>query len=83
MKYTKPPLTFEQQANQLPKLLGLLIAVLSVLLFLVQRIAPQSGWKDRVIYLWETKHPQIPIRAMGFPENWQESPIWNFDEVSG
>jgi hypothetical protein len=50
--------------------------VTSVLAYLVSRIAPRSGWKERLVYLWEIKHPQIPMAQMGFPENWKESPIW-------
>ena len=50
--------------------------VLSVLVYLLRQIAPQSGWKDRLIQLLEIKHPEIPINQMGFPQNWQESPIW-------
>jgi abortive infection bacteriophage resistance protein len=53
-----------------------MFSVLSVLAYLVSRIAPRSGWKERLVYLWENKHPQIPMAQMGFPENWKESPIW-------
>jgi len=50
--------------------------VLSVLHYMLRGIAPQSGWKGRLTYLLETKHPQIPIHNMGFPDNWKNSPIW-------
>lgn len=53
-----------------------LFAVLSALRYLVRQIAPQSGWPERLIYLLEKKHPDIPIQQMGFPPNWKESPIW-------
>lgn len=46
MKYSKKPLTFEEQA-------------------------------DRLLLLLEEKHPNIPIRQMGFPDNWKDSPIWS------
>ncbi len=55
-----------------------LFAILSVLAFLVHRIAPQSGWQTRLVGLWEEKHPSIRIDAMGFPPNWKESPVWTF-----
>ena len=51
-------------------------AVLSVLRYLLWRIAPQSRWQERLIHLLEMKHPQIPIGQMGFPANWKDSPIW-------
>jgi len=61
MKYAKPPLSLEQQADQLlargmvgdpvlmtaPRLRGLLSA-----------------------------SPDIPLADMGFPANWQQCPIW-------
>lgn len=53
-----------------------LFAALSALRYLVRQIAPQSGWPERLIYLLEKKHPDIPIQQMGFPPNWKESPIW-------
>ncbi len=115
MRYEKPPLSFEQQADrllqrgliaereELIRCLGTpikiprrrkhpewhdpveiaenprrLFAILSVLAFLVHRIAPQSGWQKRLVGLWEEKHPTIRIDAMGFPPNWKESPVWTF-----
>jgi len=53
-----------------------MFAVLSVLAYLVSRIAPQSKWRKRLVHLWESKHTSIPIADMGFPENWKDSPIW-------
>lgn len=51
-------------------------AILSVLRYLLRKIAPQSKWDKRLLYLLEEKHPDIPIAQMGFPENWKDSPIW-------
>jgi abortive infection bacteriophage resistance protein len=53
-----------------------MFAVLSALRYLVRHIAPQSGWPERLLYLLEEKHPNIPIAQMGFPPNWKDSPIW-------
>ena len=47
-------------------------------------IAPQSGWDQRIENLL-TEFNDIPLRPMGFPENWKESPIWdneNDDEIN-
>lgn len=50
-------------------------AVLTLARFLLQEIAPQSEWCDRLFALLD-KYPDIPLRAMGFPTRWKESPIW-------
>jgi len=51
-------------------------AVLTVLYYLLKRVAPQSHWRDRLIALFDT-HPDVPLRFMGFPDNWKGCPIWN------
>jgi len=51
-------------------------AALSVLRYLLRQTAPQSGWQQRLTALFEEKHPNIPIRQMGFPNDWKASPIW-------
>jgi abortive infection bacteriophage resistance protein len=52
-----------------------MFGVLTVLHFLLRRVAPQSHWKDRFAGLL-AQYPDIPIRFMGFPDNWQDSPLW-------
>ncbi len=51
-------------------------AILSVLRHLIRHVAPQSRWPDRLTHLLEVKLPQIPIAQMGFPNDWENSPIW-------
>jgi len=50
--------------------------VLTILRYLLNHIAPQSAWTERLEHLWTVKHPNIPIQHMGFPQNWKDSPIW-------
>ncbi len=50
-------------------------AVLTICRYCLSRIAPQSRWPERVISLLD-QYPDIPRSSMGFPENWQECPIW-------
>jgi len=50
-------------------------AVLTLSRFLLQEIAPQSEWCDRLFALLD-KYPDIPLIAMGFPTRWKELPIW-------
>ena len=52
-----------------------LFGVLTVLLYLLRQVAPQSHWKDRFQTLL-AKHPDVPLRFMGFPDNWLDSPLW-------
>ena len=49
--------------------------VLTILIFLMRNIAPQSGWETRIRHLIELTEDFIR-KGMGFPENWRERPIW-------
>ncbi len=49
--------------------------VLSMCHWCLKRIAPQSRWADRLDGLFNS-FPDIPLRDMGFPANWEECPIW-------
>jgi len=50
-------------------------AILTILRYMLKLIAPQSRWQSRLEELFR-KYPEIPLRLMGFPENWKECPIW-------
>lgn len=52
---------------------------LLILVHFMDIISPSHHWRQRLKAL-VTKHTP-PLRAMGFPENWLERPIWN-TEVS-
>jgi abortive infection bacteriophage resistance protein len=52
-----------------------IFGVLTVMKYLMNRIAPQSNWKNRLEDLL-ARYPEIPLRPMGFTENWKECPIW-------
>ncbi|MFO0815930.1 MAG: Abi family protein [Gemmatales bacterium] len=54
---------------------GKTFALLSVARYCLKIIAPQSGWRTRLQQLLDT-YPNVPLTGMGFPKNWQESPIW-------
>jgi abortive infection bacteriophage resistance protein len=49
--------------------------ILSILQFLLAQVAPQSAWKSRLLELLG-RYPDIPVKGMGFPPNWTESPFW-------
>jgi len=49
--------------------------VLTALRYLLRYAAPTSHWEDRLRLLLQN-NKEIPLRPMGFPENWNESPLW-------
>jgi abortive infection bacteriophage resistance protein len=52
-----------------------IFAVLTILRFLLRQIAPSSRWHIRFQDIL-TKYPDVSTADMGFPRNWQDSPIW-------
>lgn len=52
-----------------------LYAQLCCLAYLEQSIHPNSEFKEEVIALLRNK-PQTLTKAMGFPKNWQDEPLW-------
>lgn len=54
---------------------GALFGVLSICRYALRIIAPTSQWHKRLAELLD-KYPSIPLREMGFPEDWKTSPIW-------
>ena len=52
-----------------------LYAQLCCLTYLEQSIHPKRDFKGKIIALLHDK-PQTIIKAMGFPMNWQEEPLW-------
>ncbi len=50
-------------------------AVLTLLKWLLLRIAPQSQWANRLRELLKN-YPDIPLNLAGFPSAWDTSPIW-------
>tara|TARA_R110000744_G_scaffold369252_1_gene479401 strand:- start:27846 stop:28757 length:912 start_codon:yes stop_codon:yes gene_type:complete len=52
-----------------------MFGVLTICKWSLDRIAPQSSWHQRFKALL-AEYPNIPLVSMGFPANWEESPIW-------
>jgi abortive infection bacteriophage resistance protein len=53
-----------------------IFGILTILKYMMNIIAPQSGWSERFKSLLN-KYSEIPITSMGMPANWQLCPIWN------
>ena len=49
--------------------------ILTVLYFLLKKVAPQSGWRGRLTALFD-QYDDVPKRFMGFPGDWEQSPLW-------
>lgn len=52
-----------------------MFAVLTICQYSLRRIAPQSGWLNRLQQLL-ADFPNVPTASMGFPANWTACPIW-------
>ncbi|MBA6408959.1 Abi family protein [Pseudoalteromonas sp. 5Ae-yellow] len=52
-----------------------LYSVLLLLAHLMKEVSPDSQWTDKLVQLI-VKHPEVPVRNMGFPENWATHPFW-------
>lgn len=53
-----------------------LFAYLSVILYLLQIISPQSSFKQNLINLLENAPKLVVMREMGFPEDWRQYTLW-------
>ncbi|MEK7818416.1 MAG: Abi family protein [Bacteroidota bacterium] len=52
-----------------------IFGVLTILKYILQFDAPSSSWEDRLLRLFSQYH-EIPMHVMGFPNNWEGSPLW-------
>ncbi len=49
--------------------------VLTICAYCLTRVAPSSSWQSRVRQLL-CAHPNVPLKNMGFPDDWLKSPLW-------
>jgi abortive infection bacteriophage resistance protein len=47
-----------------------------MILYLLQSINPKNTITSRFKDLLH-KYPNIDVKAMGFPDNWEEEPLWS------
>ena len=52
-----------------------LYAQLCCITYLQNSIHPNNSFKQKLIALLET-HPNVDVKAMGFPANWREESLW-------
>jgi len=58
-----------------------IFGILSILKYLLQFDAPTSLWANRLHSLF-LKYPEVPKQVMGFPNNWEESPLWSDKNIT-
>lgn len=54
-------------------------SILTILKYLMNRVAPQSHWPSRFSGLL-AQYPSIPLASMGFPTDWERCPIWAYKQ---
>lgn len=52
-----------------------LFAILSCIYYLLRIVEPNNHFREDLLALFAA-YPNVDLRAMGFPENWREFPLW-------
>jgi abortive infection bacteriophage resistance protein len=52
-----------------------IFGILTILQYVLQFDAPTSHWKERLKNLFSL-YPDVSVQLMGFPTNWEVSPLW-------
>lgn len=55
-----------------------LYAQLCVLAYMEQTISPNCDFVKQIVDLIH-RHPEIDVKAMGFPEGWEDEPLWKIE----
>ena len=52
-----------------------MFVVLTILRFLLHRVAPQSAWRDRLFAKFD-RFPDVPLASMGMDAGWRQHTLW-------
>ena len=52
-----------------------MFVVLTILRFLLHRVAPQSAWRDRLFAQFD-RFPDVPLVSMGMDAGWRQHTLW-------
>jgi abortive infection bacteriophage resistance protein len=52
-----------------------IFGILTILKYMISIISPECTWHNRVKKLLD-EYPQISKKSMGFPDIWDQSPLW-------
>jgi len=75
-RYEWPNSTPSPILSNVPNNRSKIFPILSAIIYMNNAISPGHNIKNELIALFD-KHPKVPLRRMGFPENWQNEPIWD------
>lgn len=76
-RLAEKPAILAQSLEQSEKQAGLrLYNGLTMIAFVVRNVAPDSTWRDD-LRNHLVNHPERALGEMGFPDDWQDRPIWN------
>ena len=54
-----------------------MFVVLTILRFLLHRVAPQSAWRDRLFAQFD-RFPDVPLASMGMDAGWHPHTLWRW-----
>lgn len=75
MVLPRAPAALKLAMNSHPIMSRKVYNTLATLAYLLEIIAPQSGWRQRLVVHMESCEHVAPTE-MGFPENWRDLPAW-------
>ena len=66
---------FTQEDGSIASINNRVYYFLSMIIYLLNTINPNHSFKERLLELLD-EFPMVDVRAMGFPENWKNEPLW-------
>ncbi|GAB3465148.1 Abi family protein [Azotobacter salinestris] len=70
----KPAFPWPEQLRR-PGAHNRMFPVLCILNHLMRQVSPHTSW-DRRLHDLLAEFPEVDLRAMGFPQDWQQDPFW-------
>ena len=71
-----PRFNWLENSSNLPIEANRVYFVFSMILYMLQYISPKADFAGKIRSLL-VEYPNVDPSAMGFPENWQEEPLWH------
>ncbi|MCR5037614.1 MAG: Abi family protein [Bacteroidales bacterium] len=53
-----------------------IFALLSAIKYIVDIISPGNSFRQRLVEILNDSHRLLTVKEMGFPENWEDLPVW-------
>lgn len=71
---TDAPFLSKEEAKKIRN--NKLFSYLSIILYLLQIISPDSSFKDNLLSLVKNRPKLVELKDMGFPNQWQDFTLW-------